>query len=108
MGFPTYQASPRAGYMPAITSTGASCSLNHCPTASELSSAMCASIVSTLPIPFGHNLPALGLMIIGLGLVEHDGYAILLGAAVGLTGVIILAAVLFGLAAHLHHLPFGL
>lgn len=63
------------------------------------------SIVSTLPIPFGHNLPALGLTIIGLGLVEHDGYAIALGSAVGLLGVGLLGAVLFGLAAHLHHLP---
>ena len=64
------------------------------------------SIISTLPIPFGHNLPALGLTIIGLGLIEHDGAAILLGSALGLAGVILLGLILFGLAVHLHYLPF--
>lgn len=66
------------------------------------------SIISALPIPFGHNLPALGLMIIGLGLVEHDGYAIILGSAVGLLGVSLLGALLFGLITRLHHFPFWL
>jgi hypothetical protein len=76
------------------------------PSAERFIGALCLllSIISTLPIPFGHNLPALGLTIIGLGLVEHDGFAILLGAALGLIGVLLLGAVLFGLATHLH--PF--
>jgi hypothetical protein len=63
------------------------------------------SIISTLPIPFGHNLPAIGLTIIGLGLIEHDGFAILLGAAIGIAGAILLALVLIALAAGMHHLP---
>ena len=77
------------------------------PTAERYIGALCLllSIISTLPIPFGHNLPALGLTIIGLGLVEHDGYAILLGTAIGLLGVLLLGVVLFGLAAHFHRWP---
>jgi hypothetical protein len=78
------------------------------PAAERFIGALCLllSIISTLPIPFGHNLPALGLTIIGLGLVEHDGFAILLGAALGLAGVLLLGAILFGLATHMHHFPF--
>src|SRR4051812_15841453 len=38
--------------------------------------AIILAAVSTLPIPFGHNLPALGLVLIGLGLIERDGLAI--------------------------------
>lgn len=77
------------------------------PIAERYIGALCLllSIVSTLPIPFGHNLPALGLTIIGLGLVEHDGYAIVLGSVLGLLGVLLLAAVMFGLASRLHHVP---
>ncbi|HEX3755403.1 MAG TPA: exopolysaccharide biosynthesis protein [Rhizomicrobium sp.] len=63
------------------------------------------SIVSSLPIPFGHNLPALGLTLIGLGLIEHDGLAIVLGAAAGIIGVAAVALVLFGLASGLRYLP---
>jgi hypothetical protein len=74
--------------------------------------AILLAIVSTLPIPFGHNLPALGLVLIGLGLIERDGLAILLGSACGLTGATILGLVVFGLAhglrfiIHAHHLHF--
>ena len=56
------------------------------------------SILSALPIPFGHMVPALALMVIGLGLIEHDGAAILLGAALGLAGAILFGLVVFGLA----------
>jgi len=56
------------------------------------------AIVSTLPIPFGHNLPALGLVLIGLGLIERDGLAILIGAAIGTLGAVLLVLVLSGLA----------
>ena len=78
------------------------------PRAERLVGVLCLflSIVSTLPIPFGHNLPAIGLTAIGLGLIEHDGLAILIGAAIGIVGVILLALVLFGLASRLHHFPF--
>ena len=59
---------------------------------------MVLAIVSTLPIPFGHNLPALGLVLIGLGLIERDGLAIILGSVIGLIGTVLLGLVIFGLA----------
>lgn len=62
------------------------------------------SILSALPIPFGHMVPALALMVIGLGLIEHDGFAILLGAALGLAGAMVFVLVLFGLASGLNYL----
>ncbi len=65
--------------------------------------AILLAAVSTLPIPFGHNLPALGLVLIGLGLIERDGLAILFGAAIGLVGTLLLALVVFGVA---HELRF--
>jgi hypothetical protein len=65
--------------------------------------AIVLALVSTLPIPFGHNLPALGLVLIGLGLIERDGLAILIGAGIGLLGSILLGLVIFGLA---HGLSF--
>jgi len=49
-------------------------------------------------------VPALALMVIGLGLIEHDGVAILLGAALGLAGVLVFGLVVFGLASGLSHL----
>ena len=39
------------------------------------------AVVLILPIPFGNLLPALALVLIGLGLVARDGLAALLGAA---------------------------
>ncbi len=65
--------------------------------------AIVLALVSTLPIPFGHNLPALGLVLIGLGLIERDGLAILIGAGIGLIGAVLLALVIFGVA---HGLAF--
>ena len=74
--------------------------------------AIVLAAVSTLPIPFGHNLPALGLVLIGLGLIERDGLAILFGAAIGLFGTVLLGLVVFGVAhglrfiIHARHLRF--
>jgi len=65
--------------------------------------ALLLSILSALPIPFGHMVPALALMVIGLGLIEHDGAAILLGAALGVLGAVVFGLVLFGLAQGLNH-----
>lgn len=39
------------------------------------------AIIIVLPIPFGNVLPALAMMLIGLGLVFRDGIAIVLGLA---------------------------
>jgi hypothetical protein len=40
-----------------------------------------------LPIPLGNVLPALAVVLLGLGLVFRDGIAVLLSALVGLTAV---------------------
>lgn len=39
------------------------------------------AVIVVLPIPFGNLLPALAMMLIGLGLVFRDGVAVLLGLA---------------------------
>ena len=55
------------------------------------------AIIVVLPIPFGNWLPALALMLIGLGLVFRDGIAVILGllmsgvALVATTGLLLLA-----------------
>lgn len=56
------------------------------------------AVVSVIPIPLAHNLPAFGLLLAGLGLIERDGIAILAGLAIGLFGVVLLLLVVFGLA----------
>jgi hypothetical protein len=78
------------------------------PAAERIIGVLCLflSIISALPIPFGHMVPALALTIIGLGLIEHDGFAILLGAGIGVAGVMLLGLILFGLATGLAHFPF--
>jgi hypothetical protein len=50
-----------------------------------------------LPIPFGNLLPALALMLLGLGLVARDGLAVLAGAA--MATLALLFSVLVGAAA---------
>jgi hypothetical protein len=37
------------------------------------------AFIVVMPIPFGNVLPALALMLIGLGLVFRDGVAVVLG-----------------------------
>ena len=56
------------------------------------------AIGAAAPIPFGHSLPALSLVLIGLGLVEADGLAILLGLTLGLIGFVVAGLVISGLA----------
>jgi hypothetical protein len=56
------------------------------------------ALVSANPIPFSHQLPAIGLTLIGLGLIERDGRAILSGMATGALGVLFLALLLVGIA----------
>lgn len=62
------------------------------------------ALVCALPIPLAHNIPAIGLTLIGLGLIERDGHAIIVGLAVGALGVALFGLVLFGLAAGLSYL----
>lgn len=62
------------------------------------------ALITMLPIPFAHNLPALALVLIGLGLIERDGLAILIGTAIGVIGTVLYGLVLVGLASGLHFL----
>jgi hypothetical protein len=68
--------------------------------------ALCAvtALAIAVPLPFGHNVAALGLALIGLGLIERDGLAIMLGVAAAIAGVALLALVVFGIAHGLHAL----
>ena len=55
------------------------------------------AIIVVLPVPFGNLLPALALMLIGLGLVFRDGIAVILGllmsgvAVIATTGLLLMA-----------------
>ena len=67
------------------------------------------AVLIVLPIPFGNVLPALALMLLGLGLVFRDGAAVLLSAAIATmavlyTGGLGMAAWLWGMAPLLHWL----
>ncbi|NAZ37215.1 exopolysaccharide biosynthesis protein [Rubellimicrobium sp. CFH 75288] len=52
-------------------------------------------IVLTLPIPFGNMLPAIGIVLIALGVLERDGLWILAGIVVGLVAFAVVAGVLW-------------
>ncbi|MBC7942094.1 MAG: exopolysaccharide biosynthesis protein [Chitinophagaceae bacterium] len=59
------------------------------------------AVIVVLPIPFGNVLPALAIMLIGLGLVFRDGAAVLLGlttagAALFVTAGLVLMAWVWG------------
>jgi hypothetical protein len=62
------------------------------------------ALITMIPIPFAHNLPALALVLIGLGLIERDGLAIVIGAAIGVVGTVLYGLVLVGLASWFHFL----
>ncbi len=55
--------------------------------AERLLGALCLllSLLLSLPIPFGNLMPALAICVIALGILERDGYWILLGLAVSAT-----------------------
>jgi hypothetical protein len=55
------------------------------------------ALILTLPIPFANWLPACGIAIIGLAMVEKDGLAVLAGLAVGVASVLVAATVVIGL-----------
>jgi len=55
------------------------------------------ALILTLPIPFANWLPACGIAIIGLAIVEKDGVAVLAGLGVGVASVIVAATVVIGL-----------
>ena len=55
------------------------------------------ALILTLPIPFANWLPAFGIAVIGLAIVEKDGVAVLAGLAVGVLSVVVAATVVIGL-----------
>ena len=54
------------------------------------------AVVLTLPIPFANWLPACGIAVFGLAIVEKDGIAVLVGLALGIASVIVAATVVIG------------
>jgi hypothetical protein len=55
------------------------------------------ALILTLPIPFANWLPAFGIAIFGLAIVEKDGLAVLAGLGVGIASVVVAATVVIGL-----------
>jgi len=55
------------------------------------------AVVLTLPIPFANWLPACGIAVFALAIVEKDGVAVLVGLALGIASVIVAATVVIGL-----------
>ena len=52
------------------------------------------ALIVVMPIPFGNVLPALSLMLIGLGLVFRDGVAVVLGLAMAALAIGVTAGVM--------------
>lgn len=52
-----------------------------------------------IPLPFTNFIPALGIAVISLGVMEEDGVTIMIGLAIGLVGVALVVAVLVGAGA---------
>ena len=48
-----------------------------------------------LPIPLGNLLPALGILFIALGLIEHDGVCVLVGLAIGVASWVLLSGLVW-------------
>src|SRR6478672_5128591 len=55
------------------------------------------ALVLTLPIPFANALPACGIAVFGLAILEKDGLAVLVGLAVGAFSLVVAATVVIGL-----------
>lgn len=55
------------------------------------------AVVLALPIPFGNVLPAIGIALMALGLIEKDGALIVAGAVVGAIGLILVWGVLWAM-----------
>ncbi len=54
------------------------------------------AILLLLPIPFGNVIPALALLLIGLGLVFQDGLAVALGLVMAAVATLLTVVLLFG------------
>ncbi len=56
---------------------------------------MCCGISMLIPIPGTNTIPAMGVFIIGLGMIEEDGLAGLAGALTALAGITLTLLILF-------------
>ena len=61
--------------------------------------ALVLAVIVFLPIPFGNMLPSLAIAVLGLGIVERDGLAALIGWLAAVASVALLAFVSKALAA---------
>lgn len=58
---------------------------------------LCAVAIA-LPIPLGNTVPALGILLMSLGLLNRDGIVIMLGAFVSALGIVLaITVVIFGI-----------
>jgi hypothetical protein len=55
-------------------------------------------VVLFLPLPLGNLLPGIAVALIGLGVMERDGRAVLLGYVVAVISLLVVAAVMLGIA----------
>jgi hypothetical protein len=55
------------------------------------------SLILFLPIPLGNMLPALAICFLALGVLERDGLAILLGAAVAVVSLAVISGVVWAI-----------
>jgi hypothetical protein len=59
--------------------------------------ALLLALLLFAPLPFGNLLPGLALALLGIGLIERDGVAIIAGAIAGLAGFALVSGAAFGL-----------
>lgn len=55
------------------------------------------SAVLFLPLPFGNFLPGLALALAGVGLAERDGLAIIVGAVIGIVGLLVVSGSVYAI-----------
>ena len=55
---------------------------------------LCAISIA-IPVPFSNTIPAMGVVLMAIGLLERDGILQILGAAVGLGGIVLVIGIYF-------------
>ncbi|MBI1206532.1 MAG: exopolysaccharide biosynthesis protein [Azospirillum sp.] len=55
------------------------------------------AVIATIPLPLVGWLPGFGLVLIGLGLIERDGNAVVIGLGFGIAALVFFLAVAYGL-----------
>jgi hypothetical protein len=61
--------------------------------------AMCLvlAVIIALPVPLGHLVPGIAIMVMALGLIERDGLMSLMGLLIGGLALMLVALAMFGL-----------